>query len=35
MVDWSVKRKSLREQKGEIDEREYRKFLEVLNFVSG
>jgi hypothetical protein len=35
MVDWSVKRKPLGEQKGEIDEREYRKFLEVLNFVSG
>lgn len=35
MVDWSVKRKPLRGQKGEIDEREYRKFLEVLNFVSG
>ncbi len=35
MVDWSAKRKPLREQKGEVDEREYRKFLEVLNFVSG
>ena len=35
MVDWSVRRKPLIGPKGKIDYREYRKFLEVLNFVSG
>lgn len=35
MVDRSVRRKPLTDQRGKIDEREYRKFLEALNFVSG
>ena len=35
MIDGAVGRKPLRKTTGKIDDREYRKFLEALNFVTG
>ena len=35
MVDNSTGRKPLKILKGKVDDREYRKFLEALNFVGG
>lgn len=34
IMDAVVKRKPLSPQKGTIEEKEYRKFMEVVNFVS-
>lgn len=34
LVDSVVKRRPLRKVEGKIDDREYRRFLEVLNFVA-
>ena len=35
MVEGHAGRRSLEARRGKIDPREYRRFLEVLNFVSG
>jgi hypothetical protein len=35
LIDGSVGRRPLPEKEADIDEREYRRFVEVLNFVSG
>lgn len=34
MIDGIIGRKPLRKLEGKIDEREYRKFIEALNFVA-
>lgn len=34
LLDCTVKRRPLRKAEGKIDDREYRRFMEVLNFVA-
>jgi len=34
LLDSTVKRRPLRKVKGKIDDKEYRRFLEALNFVT-
>ena len=35
LIDSTTKRRPLKNREGKIDDREYRKFLEALNFVAG